>query len=237
MPIRRVVAHAVGGGRPGPRGPAARADRVRRRVAGQSGRPRAQPAAARRREAHHRVPAGSARRRAGRHEPRRSRWPSTPRAGVEPARAGLPGHSLLRLGQPRAGRDGRLDSQPPTSARPQPLPTTASQAKVTASPAGHNPSAVNDQSEPRSSRDATSAVLPLVAGEGQHGVGRIRVRGADRRLRGRGLLVRRHGQRRVPHARLVARPLQGRRGVEAGGSGRARTASRRTATTRSRSSP
>jgi hypothetical protein len=43
-----------------------------------------------------------------------------------------------------------------TSARPQPLPTLASQAKVTSSQAGHNPSAVNDQSEPRSSRDGAS---------------------------------------------------------------------------------
>jgi hypothetical protein len=43
-----------------------------------------------------------------------------------------------------------------TSARPQPLPTLASAAKVTSSPAGHNPSAVNDQSEPKSSRDGTS---------------------------------------------------------------------------------
>ncbi len=42
-----------------------------------------------------------------------------------------------------------------TSARPQPLPTTASQATVTSSKAGHNPSAVNDQGEPRSSRDGT----------------------------------------------------------------------------------
>jgi hypothetical protein len=44
----------------------------------------------------------------------------------------------------------------PTSARPQPFPTLASKAKVTASPAGHYPTAVNDQGEPRSSRDATS---------------------------------------------------------------------------------
>ena len=43
----------------------------------------------------------------------------------------------------------------PTSARPQPLPTLASLAKVTTSKAGHNPSAVNDQNEPRSSRDGT----------------------------------------------------------------------------------
>ena len=60
----------------------------------------------------------------------------------------------------------------PTSARPQPLPTLASRAKVTTSKAGHNPSAVNDQNEPRSSRDGTSGLLPLVAREGQHGVGR-----------------------------------------------------------------
>jgi DUF1680 family protein len=45
----------------------------------------------------------------------------------------------------------------PTSARPQPLPTLASRAKVTSSPAGHNPRAVNDQGEPRSSRDGTSS--------------------------------------------------------------------------------
>lgn len=44
-----------------------------------------------------------------------------------------------------------------TSARPQPLPTTASQAKVSASRAGHNLPAVNDQGEPRSSRDGTSS--------------------------------------------------------------------------------
>ncbi len=43
-----------------------------------------------------------------------------------------------------------------TSARPQPLPTLASQAKVNSSKAGHNPSAVNDQSEPRSSHDGMS---------------------------------------------------------------------------------
>jgi hypothetical protein len=45
----------------------------------------------------------------------------------------------------------------PTSARPQPLPTLASQAKVTSSKAGHNPRAVNDQNEPRSSRDGTGS--------------------------------------------------------------------------------
>jgi uncharacterized protein len=45
----------------------------------------------------------------------------------------------------------------PTSARPQPLPTLASRAKVTSSKAGHNPSAVNDQNEPRSSRDGTGS--------------------------------------------------------------------------------
>jgi hypothetical protein len=44
-----------------------------------------------------------------------------------------------------------------TSARPQPLPTLASRASVTSSRAGHNPGAVNDQSEPRSSRDGTSS--------------------------------------------------------------------------------
>ena len=45
----------------------------------------------------------------------------------------------------------------PTSARPQPLPTLASRAKVTASEAGRNLRAVNDQGEPRSSRDGTSS--------------------------------------------------------------------------------
>jgi hypothetical protein len=45
----------------------------------------------------------------------------------------------------------------PTSARPQPLPTLASRAKVTASKAGHNLAAVNDQNEPRSSRDGTGS--------------------------------------------------------------------------------
>jgi len=44
-----------------------------------------------------------------------------------------------------------------TSARPQPLPTLASRASVTSSRAGHNPAAVNDQSEPRSSRDGASS--------------------------------------------------------------------------------
>jgi hypothetical protein len=45
----------------------------------------------------------------------------------------------------------------PTSARPQPLPTLASKARVVSSPAGHNPRSVNDQSEPRSSRDGTDS--------------------------------------------------------------------------------
>ncbi len=44
-----------------------------------------------------------------------------------------------------------------TSARPQPLPTLASRASVTSSAAGVNPRAVNDQSEPRSSRDGDSS--------------------------------------------------------------------------------
>jgi DUF1680 family protein len=43
------------------------------------------------------------------------------------------------------------------SARPQPLPTLASQAVVSSSKAGHNPAAVNDQSEPKSSRDASDS--------------------------------------------------------------------------------
>jgi len=45
----------------------------------------------------------------------------------------------------------------PTSARPQPRPTLASNAKVVSSPAGHNLRAVNDQSEPKSSRDGTDS--------------------------------------------------------------------------------
>jgi len=45
----------------------------------------------------------------------------------------------------------------PTSVRPQPLPTLASKAKVVSSAAGHNPRAVNDQGEPRSSRDGTDS--------------------------------------------------------------------------------
>ena len=44
-----------------------------------------------------------------------------------------------------------------TSARPQPLPTLASRAVVTSSPGGHDLRAVNDQSEPRSSRDGTNS--------------------------------------------------------------------------------
>jgi hypothetical protein len=43
------------------------------------------------------------------------------------------------------------------SARPLPLPTLASQSKVTSSPGGHDQRAVNDQSEPRSSRDGTTS--------------------------------------------------------------------------------
>jgi DUF1680 family protein len=43
----------------------------------------------------------------------------------------------------------------PGTARPQPLPTLASKAKVTSSPGGRNHLAVHDQAEPRSSRDAT----------------------------------------------------------------------------------
>jgi hypothetical protein len=44
-----------------------------------------------------------------------------------------------------------------TSARPQPLPTLASRARVAASPAGRDPRAVHDQNEPKSSRDGTSS--------------------------------------------------------------------------------
>jgi hypothetical protein len=44
-----------------------------------------------------------------------------------------------------------------TSARPQPLPTLASRARVRASPGGRNARAVNDQNEPRSSRDTSSS--------------------------------------------------------------------------------
>jgi hypothetical protein len=43
------------------------------------------------------------------------------------------------------------------SARPLPLPTLASKSKVTSSPGGRDQPAVNDQSEPRSSRDGTTA--------------------------------------------------------------------------------
>jgi len=43
------------------------------------------------------------------------------------------------------------------SARPQPLPTLASRATVTSSRGGHDPRAVHDLSEPRSSRDASSS--------------------------------------------------------------------------------
>jgi len=44
-----------------------------------------------------------------------------------------------------------------TSARPQPLPTLASRATVTSSRGGRYPGAVNDLSEPRSSRDPSSS--------------------------------------------------------------------------------
>jgi DUF1680 family protein len=44
-----------------------------------------------------------------------------------------------------------------TSARPQPRPTLASRATVTSSQGGRDPRAVNDQSEPRSSRDPDSS--------------------------------------------------------------------------------
>ena len=44
-----------------------------------------------------------------------------------------------------------------TSARPQPLPTLASRAVATSSLEERDPRAVNDQSEPRSSRDGTSS--------------------------------------------------------------------------------
>jgi hypothetical protein len=44
-----------------------------------------------------------------------------------------------------------------TSARPRPLPTLASTATVTSSRAGHDLRAVNDQGEPRSSRDASDS--------------------------------------------------------------------------------
>jgi DUF1680 family protein len=43
-----------------------------------------------------------------------------------------------------------------SSARPQPLPTLASQAKVTSSPGGRQPRAVHDQDEPRSSNDSSA---------------------------------------------------------------------------------
>jgi uncharacterized protein len=43
------------------------------------------------------------------------------------------------------------------SARPQPLPTLASTSQVTASEGGRNRRAVNDQNEPRSSRDGSSS--------------------------------------------------------------------------------
>ena len=66
-----------------------------------------------------------------------------------------------------------------TSARPQPLPTLASKATVTSSKAGKDLRAVNDQSEPKSSARRHQLLLPLVAREGQHGVGRVRLREAE----------------------------------------------------------
>jgi DUF1680 family protein len=44
-----------------------------------------------------------------------------------------------------------------TNARPEPLPTLASKARVTSSKAGVNPRAVNDQNEPKSSRDPSGS--------------------------------------------------------------------------------
>ena len=86
----------------------------------------------------------------------------------------------------------------PTSARPQPLPTLASRAKVTASHRGAQPArGERPERAPLVSR-RHQLLLPLVAREGQHGVGRLRLRAADLGLRGRGLLAGRHGQRRVP---------------------------------------
>ena len=238
MPVRRVAANPSVEADQGrvalQRGPA----RVRGRVAGQPGRPRAQPAAARQREARHRVPARPAERRPGRHRPRRRprlRRRGQGRPGSEQDFTAIPYYAWANRGP------GEMLVWIPnreTSARPQPLPTLASQATVTSSPAGHNPR--GRQRPERAAQLARRQRAPSSTGGPRRAArngSSTRSTKPSRRLGSGGLLVRRHGQRGVPRAGLLARPLQGRRGVEAGRGRPDPTASRRTATTRSPSSP
>jgi hypothetical protein len=103
-----------------------------------------------------------------------------------------------------------------TSARPQPLPTLASRATVTASRGGHDTRAVNDQSEPRSSSDPDSSFFHWWPEKGStewieyafgqpSRVSEVQVYWFDDT-----------GSGEVPCACILARPLQGWRGMEAG---------------------
>ena len=116
MPVRRVAANASVEADAGPRGAAARAARLRRGVAGQPGGHVRNLLLADASPLDLRVPTGPARRRAGRQDERPWRSPTTPEGEVRAAGAGPHRHPLLRLGQPRPGRDGGLDRESPERA-------------------------------------------------------------------------------------------------------------------------
>ena len=74
-------------------------------------------------------------------------------------------------------------------------------------------SGINDGIEPKSSGEQPAGALPLVAAQGQRGVGPIHLEAPGHRRRREGLLVRRHRPRRMPPAGFLADPVPRRRPI------------------------
>ena len=241
-PPRR--SRTTGDGQSRSRRAAARADRLRRRVARQPERQGPQHRPARRERADDGVPGGSAERRAGDHGPRRRTRRSTSKGAVQ--RAEQPFMAIPYATWANRGR-GQMAvwlARTDAAARPTPYPTLATTSTVTASPLPERPRQEPAQHHRR--RAATPRVL------GRSRLVAVRLdRRAMSRCRGqrrvqqewvemtfakpstvsesRGLLVRRHRPRRRPRAGVLAAALQGRRRVDAGRDQRGSTASRRNA--------
>ena len=123
------------------------------------------------------------------------------------------GAARLRLAMFPVIGDGPDAREWTAPAKPKP-----SAYKASASHCNENDTveALGDGIEPSASNDGTVPRFTWWPHRGTQGVGAIRLRQADPRLRGVGLLVRRLGDRAMPGAEVLASALSGRRPMEGG---------------------
>ncbi len=209
----------AGDGQSRPRRVAARAHRVRRRVAGQPQRQGAQHRAARWQRAQHGIPRRPAERRAGDPRPRHRARARRERSGPEDG-AAVHGDSVRDVGESRARPDGGVARahrrRGPADAVPDRRHHGGDRRLAAAEWPGQEP-AQHHRRRGAGELVGLVGVLRLVAGAGQRQrVGRDDVREAVHRFVHRDLLVRRHRPRRRACARVVAIALQVGRSVAAG---------------------